>query len=94
MLDDEEIAWLDAYHARVRDTLTPLVDPDTAHGSPRPPSRSDACLEAAIGPTFRGRKGWSARFRQIPCIDVSTGTRPKRLLQPLLVTPAKAGAHG
>ena len=30
MLDDEEIDWLDAYHARVRDTLTPLVDPDTA----------------------------------------------------------------
>ena len=30
MLDDEESAWLDAYHARVRDTLTPLVDRDTA----------------------------------------------------------------
>jgi Xaa-Pro aminopeptidase len=30
LLDDEEIAWLDAYHARVRETLTPLVDPDTA----------------------------------------------------------------
>jgi Xaa-Pro aminopeptidase len=30
LLDDEEIDWLDAYHARVRDTLTPLVDPDTA----------------------------------------------------------------
>jgi Xaa-Pro aminopeptidase len=25
-----EIAWLDAYHTRVRDTLTPLVDGDTA----------------------------------------------------------------
>jgi Xaa-Pro aminopeptidase len=31
LLDDEEIAWLDAYHARVRETLTPLVDPATAH---------------------------------------------------------------
>jgi Xaa-Pro aminopeptidase len=30
LLDDEEIEWLDAYHARVRETLTPLVDPDTA----------------------------------------------------------------
>jgi Xaa-Pro aminopeptidase len=30
LLEDDEIAWLDAYHARVRDTLTPLVDPDTA----------------------------------------------------------------
>jgi len=30
LLDEDEIAWLDAYHARVRETLTPLVDPDTA----------------------------------------------------------------
>lgn len=30
LLDADEIAWLDAYHRRVRDTLTPLVDPDTA----------------------------------------------------------------
>ncbi len=30
LLDDEEIDWLDDYHARVRDTLTPLVDPETA----------------------------------------------------------------
>jgi Xaa-Pro aminopeptidase len=30
LLDDEEIAWLDAYHARVRDALTPLLDRDTA----------------------------------------------------------------
>jgi Xaa-Pro aminopeptidase len=30
LLDAEELAWLDAYHARVRDILTPLVDPDTA----------------------------------------------------------------
>ena len=31
LLDDEEIAWLDAYHKRVRDTLTPLVDAATEH---------------------------------------------------------------
>ena len=30
LLDDEELDWLDAYHAEVRATLTPLVDPDTA----------------------------------------------------------------
>jgi len=30
LLDQEEIAWLNAYHARVRETLTPLVDPETA----------------------------------------------------------------
>ncbi len=31
LLDDDEIAWLDAYHAHVREILTPLVDPHTAH---------------------------------------------------------------
>jgi Xaa-Pro aminopeptidase len=30
LLDDDEIAWLDAYHAHVREVLTPLVDPNTA----------------------------------------------------------------
>ena len=30
LLEDEEITWLDAYHQRVRETLTPLVDQDTA----------------------------------------------------------------
>ena len=30
LLDDEEAAWLDRYHARVRELITPLVDPKTA----------------------------------------------------------------
>ncbi len=30
LLDRDEIAWLDGYHRRVRDTLSPLVDPATA----------------------------------------------------------------
>jgi Xaa-Pro aminopeptidase len=30
LLEDSEIAWLDAYHGRVRETLTPLVDKKTA----------------------------------------------------------------
>jgi Xaa-Pro aminopeptidase len=30
LMTEGEIAWLDAYHARVRDTLTPLVDGKTA----------------------------------------------------------------
>ena len=30
LLEDEEISWLDAYHQRVRETLTPIVDQDTA----------------------------------------------------------------
>jgi Xaa-Pro aminopeptidase len=30
LLTGKETAWLDAYHARVRQTLTPLVDAETA----------------------------------------------------------------
>jgi Xaa-Pro aminopeptidase len=30
LLDEDEIAWLDAYHARVRDELTPLIDAGAA----------------------------------------------------------------
>ena len=30
LLTKNEAAWLDAYHARVRQTLTPLVDAETA----------------------------------------------------------------
>ncbi|MBL28781.1 MAG: X-Pro aminopeptidase [Rhodospirillaceae bacterium] len=30
LLDADELAWLDGYHARVRETLTPLVDSETA----------------------------------------------------------------
>jgi Xaa-Pro aminopeptidase len=31
LLDADERAWLNAYHARVADALVPLVQPDTAH---------------------------------------------------------------
>ena len=30
LLSAEERAWLDAYHARVRESLTPLLDKETA----------------------------------------------------------------
>ena len=30
LMDGREIAWLDAYHARVREALSPLLDPETA----------------------------------------------------------------
>ncbi len=30
LLDGNEIAWLNAYHGRVRETISPLVDPETA----------------------------------------------------------------
>ena len=30
LLEPAERAWLDAYHARVAETLAPLVDPETA----------------------------------------------------------------
>ncbi len=41
LLEDDEIAWLDAYHARVRETIAPLVDPDTRSGWPRRRRRSE-----------------------------------------------------
>ncbi len=43
MLSDDEIRWLDAYHARVRDTLAPLVDEatrDWLEAATRPVRRS------------------------------------------------------
>ncbi|MDJ0946014.1 MAG: aminopeptidase P family protein [Kiloniellales bacterium] len=30
LLDDAEVAWLDAYHTRVREALTPQLEPETA----------------------------------------------------------------
>ncbi|MGE3782193.1 MAG: M24 family metallopeptidase C-terminal domain-containing protein [Alphaproteobacteria bacterium] len=30
LMDEDEIAWLAAYHARVRETISPLVDAETA----------------------------------------------------------------
>ncbi len=42
LMTESEIAWLDAYHARVRETLSPLVDTDTR-----------AWLEAATRPLER-----------------------------------------
>ena len=30
LLSEDEIAWVDDYHARVRETLSPLVDEETA----------------------------------------------------------------
>ena len=30
LLDADEVAWVDAYHKRVRETLSPLLDKETA----------------------------------------------------------------
>jgi Xaa-Pro aminopeptidase len=43
MMTGDEIAWLDAYHRRVRDALAPLVDDETR-----------AWLEASTAPLGRG----------------------------------------
>jgi Xaa-Pro aminopeptidase len=45
LLDVEEMDWLDGYHARVRETLTPLVDRET-----------QLWLEAATRPSFELRQ--------------------------------------
>jgi Xaa-Pro aminopeptidase len=58
LLDDEELDWLDAYHARVRDTLTPLVDPDTARwlaGATRPiPRLPHPAITTGVGSLASG----------------------------------------
>jgi Xaa-Pro aminopeptidase len=63
LLDDEEIDWLDAYHAEVRATLSPLVDPDTAQWLaaatqpiPRLPHPA-APRPAALAPAAERRQG-------------------------------------
>jgi len=58
LLEDEEIAWLDAYHARVRETLSPIVDQDTAHWLAEvtrplgPPGHSLSPLAAELSGNF------------------------------------------
>ena len=52
LLTREEIAWIDAYHARVRETLSPLVDDKTRAWledatQPIPPLRGRADSDAA-----------------------------------------------
>jgi Xaa-Pro aminopeptidase len=54
LLEDDEIAWLDAYHKRVRDTLTPLVDPDTARwlaAATQPIGDSAASVDGVVAQT-------------------------------------------
>ena len=57
LLEDEEVARLDGYHQRVRETLTPLVDPDIAHWL------AAATQQITIAPPtycVRDRACWSA----------------------------------
>jgi Xaa-Pro aminopeptidase len=64
LLDDAEIDWLDDYHARVRATLTPLVDSDTAHwlaATTQPiarlPHPAITRAAASFSPTAESRSG-------------------------------------
>ncbi len=50
LLDDDEIAWLNPYHAHVREVLAPLVDPDTARWL------AEATQPIGTAPDFRGRR--------------------------------------
>jgi Xaa-Pro aminopeptidase len=60
LLDDEEIGWLDAYHARVRETLTPLVDRETAGWLAEVTRPIAAPMAAADGPLCARRPQPSA----------------------------------
>ena len=61
LLDQEEIAWLDEYHTRVRKMLTPLVDPETARwlaeatqpiaSAPHPPAMRERSGVRSAGST-------------------------------------------
>src|SRR5271167_1160767 len=60
LLDDEEIAWLDRYNAKVRETLTPLVDPETARWlleatQPIEPARHPPASRVPPSPRDAGR---------------------------------------
>jgi Xaa-Pro aminopeptidase len=57
LLDDEEIDWLDDYHAHVRDTLTPLVDSDTAQWLAEATQPIARLPHAAIGPAVSRASG-------------------------------------
>ena len=46
LLSAEEVAWLNAYHKRVRETLSPQLDDAT--GSPKPRGRSDVCFQTIL----------------------------------------------
>ncbi len=50
LLDEDEITWLDGYHARVRETLTPLVDPETAHWLADVTAPLESAREASLAP--------------------------------------------
>jgi hypothetical protein len=72
LLTQEEIRWLDAYHARVADTLAPLIDRDTR-----------AWLTAATRPLGRGgratRAGAARRSkRRTPTARAARSGRPPR----------------
>jgi len=57
LLEADEIAWLDAYHRRVREVVTPLVDAETAAGWRRPRRRSNkSVFPAKAGTHFSGAR--------------------------------------
>ena len=53
LMDADEIAWLDAYHARVRKTLSPLVDAPTRRWLSK---RRGAWAQGAAGAVAKGRQ--------------------------------------
>ena len=59
LLTDDERAWLNAYHARVRETLTPLVDAETRPGWNRRHGRCDMIVEMR---TYKVKPGTRAKL--------------------------------
>jgi hypothetical protein len=65
MLTPEETDWLDGYHARVAQMLSPLVDDETRAGSRPPPARSRNAEPRAIRCSIQRRRNDQQR-RRVP----------------------------
>ena len=63
LLDDTETAWLDAYHARVREILTPLVDPKVGAWLARATRRVRAAARTRADRVSPVRRVQSTRLR-------------------------------
>ena len=69
LLDDDEIAWLDAYHTRVRETLTPLVDAETARWLAEATRRSGALETDDLTSASCTRAARPLRLLPVPAVE-------------------------
>ncbi len=81
LLEPAETAWLDAYHARVRAELTPLVDAATAAwlaGATRPVGTDQGRTLIAVRPFSRAKRGQPLRRDRRGDCDIRRSRRRNR----------------